>query len=215
VQLSDLQIAGYAWKAGFRGADLATAVALTHPESGGDPGAVQKGQPAATTGWGLWQITPGGPELLDPQANANEAFRKYKQANGFSPWTTYTNGSYARWLPQAQQAASQLGGGSGPAGGLTAPGTGLLAGRTGDAWGIGQAVANAAGYTGGTLRGIGTQAVNTATVGAGLLVLAAGVLVLGYLFLSRTDTGRGIQRGARDAVKAGKVAAEVAVVAPK
>ena len=212
MALDPSQVAQYAYRAGFRGADLAVAVALVYPESGGDPGAIQKGQPAATTGWGLWQITPGGPELLDPQANANAAFAKYKAANGFSPWTTYTDGKYARWLPQAQEAASKLSGGSGVAGGLTKPGTGLLAGRQGDAWGIGQAVANAAGYTGGTLRGIGTQAVNTATVGAGLLVLAAGVLVLGWLFLSRTDTGRGIQRAARDTGTAVKTAV---VLAPK
>lgn len=215
AQLTDDQVARYAYAAGFRGGDLAIAVALTHPESGGDPQAVQKGQPAASTGWGLWQITPGNTALLDPQANANAAYAKYKAAGGFSPWTTFVNGTYLHWLPQAEAAAAryQLGAVSNP---LTSKGTGLLTGFHTDPWGIGQSIANATGYTGGTLRSIGTQAQNAAMVGVGLLVLGAAAVIVGYLLLTRTDAGRGAQRVARDTYKAAKTTAEVAVaVAPK
>jgi putative nucleotidyltransferase with HDIG domain len=108
--LTDQEIAQFAYNAGFRGQDLAIAVAITHPESGGIPTNVQQGQPQALTGWGLWQITPGGQELLDPQANANEAYRKYQQAGGFSPWTTYVGGQYRQFVDPAIANYAPLGG---------------------------------------------------------------------------------------------------------
>jgi hypothetical protein len=200
--LSDIQIARYAFNAGFRGADLATAVAITHPESGGDPSAVQQGQPAATTGWGLWQITPGDSSLLDPQANASAAFDKFKAANGFSPWTTYVDGKYRQFLDAAQQAASNM------AAAPTSPsvpmkaGSGLLSGLQADPWGIGQGIADAVGYTGSTVGSIGRTAQNSGTLLVGLLILGAGVAVLGWMFLQNTDAGRGIKRVSKDAAVA-------------
>jgi hypothetical protein len=59
----------------------------------------QKGQPAATTGWGIWQITPGSPSLLDPKQNARAAVAKYR-AQGLRAWSTYTNGTYKQFLEQ-------------------------------------------------------------------------------------------------------------------
>ena len=89
--------------AGGPPAAASTAAAITYPESGANPDSIQAGQPYATTGWGLWQITPGNSEptvavdrgLLQPFANARAAVLKYKAAgNSFSPWTTYTSGKY-------------------------------------------------------------------------------------------------------------------------
>lgn len=83
----------------------ATMAAIASAESGLQPGVVQQGQPYATTGWGLWQITPGNSEpqigtdkqLLNGLTNARAAVAKYK-SGGLSQWTTYTSGAYAQYL---------------------------------------------------------------------------------------------------------------------
>lgn|SRR5487761_1489654 len=79
--------------------------AISTAESGRIPGNVQQGQPYATTGWGLWQITPGNSEpqfgtdqqLLVPINNAHAAVAKY-HAGGLGQWTTYTSGEYQQYL---------------------------------------------------------------------------------------------------------------------
>ncbi|MEU7164337.1 hypothetical protein AB0A70_06780 [Streptomyces morookaense] len=79
-------------------APIMAAIALAE-SSGIDQ--IQKGQPYSTTGWGLWQITPGNsvPQvgidraLLNPLTNAKAAVAKYK-SQGLRAWTTYTDGSY-------------------------------------------------------------------------------------------------------------------------
>lgn len=89
-----------------------TMAAIAMVESRLDPNAVQQGQPYATTGWGLWQITPGNSEsqvgvdnqLLDPLTNAQAAVAKYKDAGGLSPWAG-DDGIYQQYLPDAQAAA--------------------------------------------------------------------------------------------------------------
>lgn len=101
-------------------APIAAAIALAE-SSGSD--VIQKGQPYKTTGWGLWQITPGNSvpsvgvdnALLDPNKNAQAAVAKFKAAgNSFSPWTTYTSGAYRQFLQQGVQAQEPPGGTSGP-----------------------------------------------------------------------------------------------------
>jgi hypothetical protein len=104
---------GYAQIEGFwvdaggpSGSDAQIAAAITYCESSFEPGAIQPDEPYSTTGWGLWQITPGNSvsqygtdfQVLDPWNNAEEAVYKYNAAGGFSPWTTYTDGCYANHL---------------------------------------------------------------------------------------------------------------------
>ncbi len=82
------------------------AAAITYCESSFLPGIIQPDEPYSTTGWGLWQITPGNSvseygtdfQILDPWNNAEEAVYKYDAAGGFSPWTTYVDGCYASHL---------------------------------------------------------------------------------------------------------------------
>jgi hypothetical protein len=82
------------------------AAAITFCESSFEPGAIQPGEPYSTTGWGLWQITPGNSvpawgtdfQVLDPWNNAEEAVYKFDAAGGFGPWTTYGNGCYSHHL---------------------------------------------------------------------------------------------------------------------
>jgi hypothetical protein len=101
-------IENYWMQAGGPGGYIAhIAAAITGAESGFNPRAVQAGQPYATTGWGLWQITPGNSEpqagingqLLDPFRNALAAVSKFDQAgHSFSPWTTYVDGAYQAFM---------------------------------------------------------------------------------------------------------------------
>lgn len=114
-QLSWLQVAQVARAAGWPADEAITAVAITMPESSRIPAAVQQGQPYATTGWGLWQITPGNSvpqfgvdqQMLDPLNNAKAARWKHDNAGGFGPWTTYTSGAYAQYLAPATTAVAQ------------------------------------------------------------------------------------------------------------
>lgn len=108
-KLSPAQVAALAFTAGFRGRDLVVAVSLTMPESGADTTAVQQGQPAALTGVGLWQLTPGTPADLDPLTNAKAAYAKYVAAgNSFTPWTTFTGGAYLQWLGWAAAGVANM-----------------------------------------------------------------------------------------------------------
>jgi hypothetical protein len=113
--LSPAQIGGY-WKAADPSSsenltEVMTAISLA--ESSGNPSSIQSGQPYATTGWGLWQITPGNSEpsvgtdhdLLDPSKNAEAAYLKYKTPGpngGLAQWTTYTGGAYKKYLQSAK-----------------------------------------------------------------------------------------------------------------
>lgn len=83
--------------AGGPKAQAATAAAVALAESGGQPGAYNSSGAS-----GLWQIlgtvVPG--DVFDPQVNAQNAVKKYKDAgNSFSPWVAYTNGAYKSFAP--------------------------------------------------------------------------------------------------------------------
>jgi hypothetical protein len=124
MKLTAEQIAQYAANAGFDGNDLIVAVAVALAESSGEPDIqgdwtlngklVTKGTPgAAATSYGLWQIhwtvhpetySSSPSELFDPQVNANAAFSVWKAAGGsFSPWSTFNNAMYAKYLDTASE----------------------------------------------------------------------------------------------------------------
>jgi hypothetical protein len=114
--LSMEQVAAAALAAGWTPAQAVIATAITSCESSRDATVVQAGQPYATTGWGLWQITPGDSvprfgtdkQLLNPLANARAAHYKWEQAGGWDPWTTYEDGCYRQWLPAAEKAVAAV-----------------------------------------------------------------------------------------------------------
>lgn len=70
-----------------------TMAGIAYAESGGYYRCVQQGQAYSTTGWGLWQITPGNSEpqcgsdeaLLSPRANACAAVAKFR-GQGIGAW---------------------------------------------------------------------------------------------------------------------------------
>jgi hypothetical protein len=105
--LSYAALEEYWIEAGGPAAVAPIAAAITYPESSATPSTVQQGQPYATTGWGLWQITPGdsvpsvgiNSALLDPLTNAKAAVAKYTAAgDSFSPWTTFESGTYLKYV---------------------------------------------------------------------------------------------------------------------
>lgn len=111
-----------ALQAGFPPDQAVIATAITMPEAGARPDAIQQGQPYALTGWGLWQITPGNSvpsvgidyQLLDPLTNARAALVKWIGARRtFRPWTTYRDGKYLPWMPWAQAGAQAYSGAPG------------------------------------------------------------------------------------------------------
>ncbi len=101
--LTPQQIAYYAYKAGFRGQALNTAVAIALAESGGNPVAYNPEAAAGTKpgngSRGLWQIYgtahpwANNPQVFDPLKNAQAAYRVYMEAGrSFRPWSTYNQG---------------------------------------------------------------------------------------------------------------------------
>src|SRR5215469_6964813 len=113
--LSDDQLAALLRRAHVGAGDASYLVAISHPESGADSSVVQQGQPYATTGWGLWQITPGNSEpqfginqaLLNPQSNADAAAAKLR-SQGLGAWTTYTSGLYQPYFGAAKTAVARV-----------------------------------------------------------------------------------------------------------
>lgn len=110
--LSWEEVAAVAIRAGWPPGPAVIAVAITEPESGRNAAIVQAGQPYATTGWGLWQITPGNSvpafgvndQLLHALNNAKAGHWKWEQAGGFFPWTTWANGLERPYIPAAEAA---------------------------------------------------------------------------------------------------------------
>lgn len=103
------EISSLAYQAGFRGSALTWAVAVALAESGGNPTAYNPelgaNTPKGGGSRGLWQIYgTAHPEynnssMFNPQANAKAAYAVYRQAGGsFRPWSTFKNGSAAKFL---------------------------------------------------------------------------------------------------------------------
>lgn len=143
-QLTDQQVAQYAYDAGFRGNALTTATAVALAESHGDSGQVgDVGLQNNTWGpsVGLWQIRSLNPghgtateqaqrnqtANLDPATNAQNAYALSHQGGNFNPWSTYTSGAYQNFTNRASTAAGQVN--TGTQGSNTGAGTGSSAFR--------------------------------------------------------------------------------------
>jgi len=102
------QVASVAMAAGFTGDALLTAVAVSFAEDDDhDPGRLNS---AGSGALGLWQVLPSAhPEytldqLRDPVQNAQAAFTISGSGSNWTPWETFTNGSYSAQLAAARQA---------------------------------------------------------------------------------------------------------------
>ena len=106
-----------AFAAGFRGEDLIMAVAIAGAESSYRP-TIRNSIGAS----GLWQILQSAHQDLfarydwrDPAQNAVMAFSVWAAASrSWTPWTTFTGGSYRAHLEEARSAVSLLVGPPGP-----------------------------------------------------------------------------------------------------
>lgn len=104
------------YRAGWRGADLPIAVAISKAESGWNPTRVNDNASTNDYSVGLFQInmlahsTRFGTEeeLKIPERNAAAAFSLY-QGRRFQPWSVFNNGRYLQYLPEAQAAATRKG----------------------------------------------------------------------------------------------------------
>ncbi len=107
ANLGPAQVAAYALRAGFRGQNAATAVAVSQAENrSGDTSAVHHNADGSVD-VGLWQINSGNasPESMkDPSANAAEAFKLASSGRGWNNWTMFRNKSYLLFLPIAEAA---------------------------------------------------------------------------------------------------------------
>lgn len=114
-KLSPDVIASYAVNAGFSGDDTKIAVAVALAESGGDTQSHNSTPPDDS--YGLWQINMLGSlgpsrrkrynlksnaDLFDPTINARVAHGIF-QESGWKAWTTYTRGTYKKYLNTADQ----------------------------------------------------------------------------------------------------------------
>lgn len=119
--LSAEQIAQHAYRAGFRGQALTTAVAVALAESGGNAHA-HNGTPPDNS-YGLWQVNMIGSlgparrkefhldsdkELFDPDHNAKAAYAISGHGKSFEPWSTYTSGAYKKHLAAARKTAHEV-----------------------------------------------------------------------------------------------------------
>lgn len=104
-------VAVYAYRAGFRGNNRVTIVAICGAESGYNRYAHALTSREDSRGlsqinvrahpWGIFQ------NLYDPQTNLNAAYRVYREAGlSFRPWSTYTSGSYRNFWNQAVTAVA-------------------------------------------------------------------------------------------------------------
>lgn len=178
AQLTNVQAACYLASAGWPASVIPTVVAIGHPESGLDTGAVNPNPVDGykPTGWLQVVAYPDRTarwNLLDPLANA-QAARSVYQSQGLGAWSTYTDGSYRSYLAQVERDLS---------GWTPAQCTGSGAAGSSSASPLG--IASAAASFGGTIGGIG--------------MVLLGVVILGVaalLVVSQTRAGAAVARGA-------------------
>ena len=106
--LSASQIAALAYQAGFRGQDIAIAVAVALAESSGRTDAVNHNTNGSVDE-GLMQINSVHTELtgnrFDPATNMRMAYAIKTRRGSWKDWSTFNSGRYAIFMPTATAAA--------------------------------------------------------------------------------------------------------------
>ena len=110
---ADSNLVSILTQAGFSGSGLATAYAVAKAESGGRATAYNGNTKTGDQSYGLFQINMLGSlgpdrrkrfglssnqDLLDPATNAQVAYAMSHGGTNWGPWSTYTNGSYKKFL---------------------------------------------------------------------------------------------------------------------
>ena len=122
-------------QAGFSGSGLATAYAVAKAESGGRADAYNGNTKTGDQSYGLFQINMLGAlgpdrrktfglssnqDLLDPATNAKVAYTMSHGGTDWGPWSSYTKGSYKKFLDTSAQGGGTSGYGGAGLGGGTA-----------------------------------------------------------------------------------------------
>ena len=109
--------------AGFHGQGLDTAVAVAMAESGGHPTSHNTNAGTGDNSYGLFQINMLGSlgparmqqyhlssynDLFDPTVNARVAYQLSQGGTNWTPWTTYTRGTYKQYLGEDMQIGAGL-----------------------------------------------------------------------------------------------------------
>jgi Lysozyme like domain len=117
ARLEPERIYGYARRAGFSPGESVTATAIALAESGGRPRAHNPHPPDDS--YCLMQVNMLGPlgpqrraryhldrneDLYDPATCMRVAYGISAGGSNWRPWTTYTHGTYLRYLPTARRA---------------------------------------------------------------------------------------------------------------
>jgi peptidoglycan hydrolase-like protein with peptidoglycan-binding domain len=115
TQLTDVQIARYAYNAGIRDAGLPIAVAVALAESNGQTDAVNvTGNTPPSRDRGVWQINDywhpevSDAEAFDPARAAIETSRITNNGADWHQWATYNHGSYLKYMDRGRMAAQQV-----------------------------------------------------------------------------------------------------------
>lgn len=135
TQLSFDTVADVAWRAGFRGEGLITALAVQTAENGKHDTATVNttGNRPPSRDRGLWQINDhfhpevSDDQAFDAQANANAAYRISGGGTNWHPWSTYNNGAYKQHMPAARVAAANAQARAGGTSGTTPTGVDVTA----------------------------------------------------------------------------------------
>lgn len=118
------QVAVHAYRAGFRGQGLVTAVAVSGAETGGSFDADLNSPPNHTSGpdngsidRGLWQLNSywhrevSNADAHDPDAAARAAYRISNGGTNWRAWSTYNSGAYKKYRGEAISAGAKASGG--------------------------------------------------------------------------------------------------------
>jgi hypothetical protein len=220
-RLTPAQVAGFAVGAGFSGAALRTAVAVSFAENGShDPAAL--GDTTITNAtWGpsvgLWQIrslkaeygkgTTRDQKALDnPAFNAKAAYRISNGGKNWTPWSVYTSGAWKGQLAAADAAIAANGGWSG--GTVGDPDVPADISVSVPSLDVPGAIANA---VNGLLQSIFRAGISAMTVGVAVVLLVLGVVILLRSPLAKAAKGTAkvagtVAPGGAVAKGAGKVA---------
>src|SRR5271166_3460400 len=101
---NERQLYNLAKGAGFKGDAARTMTAVSMAESGGNPKAINWGDPEGS--YGLTQINQGAHgaqarKALDPTDAMKEAYALYAKRGNFDDWSTYKTGAYRQYMPPA------------------------------------------------------------------------------------------------------------------
>lgn len=205
------------WAGLYAHGNAATAVAVALAEHGGrvDERATNRNSDGSVDS-GIWQINSvhrqAHPDwtvewLKDPQHNSEAMAVVSNNGTNWQPWTTFRNGAYRRYMPEAEQAVDNVTGTGGP--GAVVDAASSIAT---DPLGAIKDVAGALGSLGETVGNFLTFITDPDTWRrAALIGIGAAIAVASVVIIARgTETGQAVESGVKQGAKKAAAVAAVA-----